>query len=157
MHFFLVFAMFLQTASSGISMTAAMPESAYNAGDRIPLTITFRNESQHEIFISETNGADAADRDFELEVLNDGGQRVPYTLYGKEAHSPDPGRFRFFSFKRKRIEAGGSIQQVIVLNKVFDLTLPGKYSVRVTRQPRNDGTAPATKTISNTVIFDIDP
>lgn len=64
----------------------------------------------------------------EITVLNSGGKRAPLTAFAQLwTHSVLTGGGGVFP----TIPPGGSITETLVLSKLFDLTVPGTYTVRV--------------------------
>lgn len=112
-----------ETASGRVVMTAMMPATA-PAGGLVPLRLEVQNVSQDEVQYFETDTV----RGFKLEVVDQAGERVPYTRWGKSELASPPG------FQRNTtplIGAGKSIVVIENLSRLYDLTVEGDYEVRI--------------------------
>jgi hypothetical protein len=91
-----------------------------------------------------------AERDFQIDVLEDQGHSAPRTAYGKKID----GQVGLYSgsIGSHLLKRGGSLVEQADLSEIFDLTKPGSYTVRAkTSDNRN-----AVVVTSNSIIFTVD-
>jgi hypothetical protein len=95
--------------------------SEYRVGDDMWMTIIMTNLTNHDIDAS-MDGGGGYDRLFGYEAFDEDGKRVEERHHGTEGYSHTAG-----------IGAGGKASRMILLNQVFKLDRPGKYTIRVSR------------------------
>lgn len=136
-----------ETQGHAISIMAK--NAVVSPGDPIILTISLKNVGTEDIRVLETAPLAA----YAIEVLGPNGEKVPLTLYGKlslESH-------RLGSRSVSILKPGAESSVEIHLNRMFDFTIPGKYTVSVQRAIWKAETDPQTlKTISNKVNLTVD-
>jgi hypothetical protein len=94
--------------------------SEYRVGDVMWITITMTNLTNHDIDASSEWGS--FDRMFQYEATDDDGKPVEKRHQGIQSYHHGGG-----------IGAGGSVPREFQLERVFKITRPGKYTVRVSR------------------------
>ncbi len=92
-----------------------MPE-----GDDVLVTVTLTNTSGGPLLASQTLEGGL---DYDVIVLDSSGNKAAETAYGRGMQSHVSGT----------LNSGDSISEEIVLNKLFDMTHPGEYSIQVRR------------------------
>jgi len=95
--------------------------SEYRVGDEMWITITMTNLTNHDIDCSSEWGS--FDRMFQYEATDDDGKPVEKRHQGIQSYNHGGG-----------IGAGGSVPDEFQLERVFKMTRPGKYTIRVSRQ-----------------------
>jgi len=96
--------------------------SEYHVGDDMWITIVMTNLTNHDIDCS-SQGAGGYDRMYGYEAIDEEGKPVEKRHQGTESYDHGGG-----------IGAGGSVPDEILINRVFKLNRPGKYTIRVSRQ-----------------------
>lgn len=108
------------------SLVITTPGTTVKTGSDISVRITMTNTSNQDIFY----GAGlAGESPFGLEIRDSDGNllsRIP------KHKGPSPGESG--SFVLLPIAPGKSIQKEVILNKDFDMTNPGSYTVQATRE-----------------------
>jgi hypothetical protein len=110
-------------------------QNVVKAGSEVRLTITLTNTADHEIFVRREKRLDLGELSYTIDVRNDKGKTAPESQYqlalkgepsaGTTVVVSAPGLFP--------VKPGATLEEAVVLNKLFDLTLPGKYLVQAKR------------------------
>lgn len=124
------------------------------AGSEARIEITFTNTSDRDIHLSRPPGdVPAAELSYSFEVRDEKGELVPETRYGQlfEEHH---GRIRG-SWISRTLKPGESIKETSLINQLYDMSLPGKYTIQVSHDmPEGSGKG---KVKSNTVTIVVTP
>ncbi|MBI2682463.1 MAG: hypothetical protein HYX26_04475 [Acidobacteriales bacterium] len=130
--FGVVDASFSQQAQSPLSITISTPRDVLRAGSEIRLDITLVNTSDHGVHIARSTGG--PELDYEIEICDLGGKPSVETSYGRKIHGKESERMpRAGSFVSGTLQPGKEFQQQVILNKMYDLSQPGKYVIQVRR------------------------
>lgn len=141
------------------SINISTDANVFRVGDAIKVRVIFRNISNEEILLSRNPGIGVGERGeifTRLELRTSNGQIGPETKYyralqGKvdpatvkterpksklagSAEIPPPPQLSFRSVRSERLKPGEIHQEEIVLNKLYDLTQPGQYTVSASRR-----------------------
>ncbi len=136
-------------ATDGLAISIVTPRAVYGPHERIVLTISLKNVSNDDKRIGQTSPLTL----YDVEVLAPGKNKTPFTSYGKNRleNSREAG-------VRGSVLRPGEVTSVdIDLNRLFDLTLPGPYTVSVQRVVGKTGASDRVlRAISNTITVTID-
>jgi hypothetical protein len=113
-----IYPTFSLTLSSG---TRNKVISEYRVGDDMWITIIMANLTNHDIDCT-MEDAGGYDRMFDYEAIDEDGKPVERRHQGTESYHHGGG-----------IGAGGHVPHEFLLNRVFKLDRPGKYTIRVSR------------------------
>jgi hypothetical protein len=122
-------------AKSSVAMTISTDHETVVSGSKVIVTVHLTNVSDHRIGI---------DNHFRVEIRNSQGQLAPYTEdHGKRLRREPPynqpilgGGFRNIAYW---VEKGQTVAEEIEVTKQYDLTIPGKYTIRVFGLDRDGG------------------
>ena len=123
-----VFAAYGQHRDFSISIATA--QTSFGAGKDIPIDISVNNISDHQIPIFVSPGESGIALAFEITVFDETGSRVTETVEGKNAHGKTNVP-RTISGGTVMIPVGGNYKSTTHINKIFDLTKSGTYTVEV--------------------------
>lgn len=136
---------------ASFSVTIATPANVVKIGSDIRIDITIKNTSDHEIDLPRSVRTDLGEWFTDVEVSDEKGNAMPETKYyrvlrGKDTYDNEPrpdGKFapkvqQTFGLSGYSVKPGANLRDGTVLNKLVDLTRPGKYTIRVRR--RDEGT-----------------
>lgn len=145
----------------GISQAAKQPFSiTIHAADRIVmgselrLQITLRNVSGRDIVLPKVAGDSQADLDYVIEVRDMVGQSPPDTERGQMIKGKSTSRlFKTIGFVG--VKRGEKLQDQVVVDRVYDLSHPGQYTIQVTRDIPDDLGGGVAK--SNTITVTVAP
>jgi hypothetical protein len=124
------------------------------AGSQVRIEIIFTNTSDQEIHLSRPPGdVPEAAYSYAFEVRDEKGELVPETRYGRP-FKDGTARIRG-SWAGWTLKPGESLKEASILNQLFDLSLPGRYTVRVSHEiPQGFGKGSVK---SNTITITIAP
>lgn len=94
------------------------------SGEPVTLILTVKNESAMPIFFADS----FASKDFRITVRNERGEIISLTEYGKRMKNRTS-----FSYRRVNLESGKTRESKMGLDKVFDITVRGKYFLTASR------------------------
>jgi dipeptidyl aminopeptidase/acylaminoacyl peptidase len=136
---------------ASFAITISGPQNEVKVASDVPVTITLRNVSDHQIMFGHRPGVNNPEFSYEIEVRNAAGQMVEETAYGREAH--DPRRRQEESRTVDYVQSGGTTVQTAHLAKLVGLSRPGWYTVLVSRKDSGSGEVVR----SNEVKFSVVP
>lgn len=114
----------------GMAVSIAADKAAYDPGERIRLSVRCKNVGQKAITVMEYGPP----MDHRLLVSSSNGQPVPMTLLGKRAvRDYEPAARNFFELK-----PGEESVAEFELDRIFDLSVHGAYTVTVDRYLWNE-------------------
>lgn len=111
--------------SNGIAISLVLDTNRFATSQQIFLGSALKNigTNRTEVFFA------SVDARFRFEVAGPNQKAVPRTLYGQHKMSTfDIGPQPFI-----RMEPGESRSDIIPLSRMFDMTMPGEYRIKVTR------------------------
>jgi hypothetical protein len=125
-------------ATSAITIHIDGPVTVHS-GDDIDIGVTLTNQSQKAIEIATSMGGPRrGEHNFQIVVRDQYGQSVQKTTYGLardgRGNPLDILTANHESRAMLTLEPAGQIDDSVVVNHLFDMTIPGDYSIRVTRQ-----------------------
>jgi hypothetical protein len=116
-----------QNKAKPCTITIAAAPGAVRSGAELRLQITMTNTSSEDITVPLVSRPDQADFHYELEVMNEKGQQAPQTAYGRMLKRDLAGSFGFSVAK-----PGETVKEELVVTKLYDITVPGKYTLQIT-------------------------
>jgi hypothetical protein len=131
-----------ESSLAPFSVSISTRPTTVKTGSEVAIKVTITNTSGSKIEIGRSVGQNEGEMNQDLEILDNQGKRTATTSYGRrvkgegrergEHGEPPPpaiiGSDIFFP-----IEPGKSIEDIIIANKLYDLSQPGKYTIQVTR------------------------
>jgi hypothetical protein len=133
--------------ASSFLITISTAANVVKAGSDIRIDISIKNISDREIDLSRSVRTDLGEWFTDVEVLDEKGNAIPETKYyralrGKDTYDDEPRRDGKFSPKVQQtfglsgysVKPGDNLRDGVVLNKLVDMTRPGKYTVKVRRR-----------------------
>ncbi|HEX5733475.1 MAG TPA: hypothetical protein VF131_11635 [Blastocatellia bacterium] len=131
-------------ASDSVQLFVQTEEEMYIPGEPILLKVVVRNNTQNTIFIVDTRNPA---RDFKFDVRNEEGESVALTKDGEDLVN----NTAIFRRVAVEIKPGKEVEHSFTINKLFEMTVPGTYSVTVKREIRGQDGHPLGEVTSNTV------
>ncbi len=140
----------VQPAEPWFTVTISTPKPEVTVGTDIKLKVVFTNNTEKDIPYA-VGGPWRGGPVFDLDVRDRESKLVPETPYGLKEHGkvPPKGSITIFS---TAAHPGEKIEEELVLNKEYDLTKLGKYTVQLReRWPKFQAVK------SNTITFTLVP
>jgi hypothetical protein len=135
---------------SWFSVAISPPGSPVNLGSDAKLKVVFTNNTGKNLYFS-AGGPGRSGPVFDIDLRDGEGNPVQETAYGVTMHGKDPRPFSGSVF-RATAAPGQTLEETVLLNKEFEITKPGKYTVQVR------GKTPNGRFVrSNTVAISIVP
>jgi hypothetical protein len=114
-------------AAFQLNIEAEAPSVA--SGGKIVLQIMLANISDSALVFGQRMRPDQAEWDYRIDVRNEKGEAVAETAYGRIRLEV----VTLFSSQMKTVAPGHSLKEEVTLSKLYDLTIPGRYTVQVSR------------------------
>jgi len=111
-----------------ISISA--PTTSARVGQPVLIQVQLKNVSDHELKVGRIVAQGQAELDYHINLLDAAGRAVPRTKYGAAAHS---GLIDIVSRELVPVQPHQTVTQHTDLAKLFKITQPGTYTVRVGR------------------------
>jgi uncharacterized protein (DUF58 family) len=135
-------------AAQDWSIAISVPSNTVSVGEDIRLDIQFTNESNKQL---KTAVSMPAEPGVDVIVLSQNGAAVPKTAYGRTIYEGTEEVRTQGSVARATILPGAHFDEVSVLNDVYDMSVPGVYTVQVKSHDNDPKNIVASNTISVTV------
>ena len=105
------------------------------AGTEVKVEIILKNISNREINLSKSNASSQAEFHFVVEAHDDSGKPAPDTEYGRRVMRKETKKraVLFWSEIFFTLKPGEIFQDEVIASKLYDLSRPGKYVIRVSR------------------------
>jgi hypothetical protein len=110
----------------GLQLVASTEKATFTTGEPILLSVFARNNGRKVLFIVDTYHPEW---DTKFEVRNEAEERVALTEDGERL----TGAIAIFRDVRVEINPGDEVRKDFVINKLFEMTAPGTYSITVKR------------------------
>lgn len=165
-----------QSGQPSFSLAISTSSDVVKAGSEVRVKISLVNRSDHDIGLNVERTCPCGEAHANIEVQDEKGVRAPLTRRGHimrgeavdsvaegptgtqtgNAAQPAPGRVEddlvvgsdFFY----TLQPGKALNDVILANKLYDLSKPGKYSIQVSRFDPESKTTVTSNTITVTVV-----
>lgn len=123
-------------ATAPYSLQISAPKADFSPGEEVKIAVTLTNTSTHEIVVRKDKAPDHAEFDYQVVVLDETDQSAPKTKYHRLlSKEEDPGTTVFIdSGGNFTLKPGETLTENLVLNRLFDLSMPGKYKVQAQRE-----------------------
>lgn len=127
------------TYEPNFSIVINTPQEIVKVGAEVKLKVVFTNNTAQPLHYATGVPGRGTGPGFDIDVRDSQGRRIPKTPYGlkvqgKARHRPFVG-----SVFTATVQPGGAVEQEALLSKEYDISKPGKYTVRVTeRNPNPD-------------------
>ncbi|HWW99118.1 MAG TPA: S9 family peptidase [Edaphobacter sp.] len=125
------------------------PNDEVQVGADAQVVITLSNTSDRQMLFAHRPGMNNPEFSYRIEVRNAAGREVEETAYGREARQRQQTEGRTVDY----VQPGGSTAQTAHLERLVNLSRPGRYTVRVSRID------PATRAVvrSNEITLNVVP
>ena len=134
-------------ASEGCQLSIEAEKYKFNYCQPIALKVTIRNSGTKQISFADTSPY----YDFTVTVINDKGESVPLTAYGKHITS-NRGNSRNVMIQ---LDPGQKREYFLLVNRMHDMSFKGIYSITVKRSVfKRDGEGLA-EVVSNTIEVEV--
>lgn len=136
--------------TEGFQLSIATDKAGCRLGQSIVVSVLLRNTSSHPLWFWQTD----MEADYDIEIAGNDGKLAPLTTYGQRFHGP--GRVDFHA-SAVTLKPAESIEQVLPLDKLYDVSRAGVYDVTVTRKvpevsaPQTNGPPRFAEIRSNTI------
>jgi len=133
-----------------LKITIVAAQNSVNAGDPIEITVTMKNMSEHDITMVAVGSNSKAELNYEIITRDKNGEMLNKTIYGKGLKGGVAGSRKLFTLK-----PGAEITETSNINKLYDFSMPGEYTIQVERKlPASEGKGTVkSNTITITVIL----
>ncbi|MDB5320906.1 MAG: hypothetical protein JWN40_2537 [Phycisphaerales bacterium] len=132
----------------GIEFSLARRDESYDVGAPIMVDAVLRNRRVERIIVPERRGVDD-ERNCVIVVHGPDGKEAPLTDFGQKLYERKA--LENLRLRMAQLPKDQTIENVLVVTKVYDLSRPGRYSIRATRYVyRSDGEY-VVPIVSNTV------
>jgi hypothetical protein len=111
------------------AVTISTPKPVVKVGTAVKLKVVFINDTDEDIRYG-VGGPGRSGPVFDLDVRHSEGKPVPETPHGLILHGKNP-RPWSGSVYSTAAHPGDKIEEELVLNKEYDLSKPGKYTVQL--------------------------
>jgi hypothetical protein len=133
-------------AIGGWRLSASLDKATFAVEERVIVTTIFKNVSD----IEQGYGIQGRDFDYIFDCHNDRGEKVSPTLFGNRM-AENRGHGRYLS---NQLPPGESLVNEISVTRHLDLSLPGIYTLTVSREVfPQEGRGP--RLVSNAVQFEV--
>jgi hypothetical protein len=125
-----------QTSQADFTLAISVKRPEYNAGAEVWVEIVKRNTSDHPVrVVRVTKQIADADRFYRTYVRDEKGNLAPETKHGRWIRTgrDDPGETTVYVWSGMpgTILPGASFRDEILLNRLYDISQPGKYTVQI--------------------------
>lgn len=119
-------------ASQPFSLTLHEPKAPARVGSEIHLTVTVANTSNHDVSFGVAPGiAPDQTMSYNIEIRDAQGREAPPTPFLRDLREhPKPTSGSIFGYT---LAPGESYEEELVITRLYDLTQPGKYTIKVAR------------------------
>lgn len=129
-----------QSTKPAFSLTISTTNSTVTLGSPVMVKVTMKNESEHNISVYTENTSDQGGFVYKADVWDEKGSTAPETKFGRSIQGHDtPEELRrepyiiVTSGGEGSLAPGQTIIDQVNLNKLYDLSRPGKYTIRLRR------------------------
>jgi hypothetical protein len=138
-----------RTPAPAISITISAADSAPAAKSAVKVTITVKNVTRRRIVVDKLLGGETGEFLHEFDVRNARGEPAAETEYyrGFKEGGPDG----IYEIMGHPLEPGESLVDNVTLSKLYDLSLPGRYTIQARRRDSESKTYVKSNTITLTV------
>ena len=142
-------------AKPPISVNISTTRAEYTIGEPIKLDIALTNNSDKEIAVAQSNAVGKAELSYDIDVRDTTGKRAERTHYGKVLRGEDPEASIMDSQRTRHLKPHDVLGDSAMLTTIYDLSAPGQYVVRVTKEKKFPGLQPDEPVVSNAIKITI--
>jgi len=121
------------------SISISTGEDIMTAAPDIALNVLFTNTSSSDIRLFKTNGKTQGEFLNDVEVRDRKGSLAPKTKYLRILKGEEPNDGPVYSRQSALLHPGESMQEQLILNKLYDLSRPDTYTIQVSRMDSQSG------------------
>ena len=114
----------------GFSLKLQPPAGSVKSGEEVRLRATIINISDHEIRFARPLGLQDEEIDYVIEIRDAHGQQPAITPFFRKLKEMNYG---FQSYMTYVLEPGKSFDDELVITRLYSITAPGEYTIRVGR------------------------
>jgi hypothetical protein len=140
------------TYEPNFSIVVNTPQEIVKTGAEVRLKIVFTNNTARPLHYATGVPGRGTGPGFEIDLRDSKGKRIPETPFGLKAQGKAPHHPFVGSVFAATVPPEGTLVREVLLNKEYDISKPGKYTVRVTE--RNPNPDPGE---SNTITLAVTP
>ncbi|HKW58073.1 MAG TPA: hypothetical protein VJN42_12015 [Candidatus Acidoferrum sp.] len=125
-----------QRGAAPFSVTVKTSQDNVKAGSEIGIRIILQNTSATDLSMARSNGVSQGESHYLIDVRDSSGLTAPETEYERRITGKENGKRTviygsdiFFTLKPHE-----TLEDEALLNKLYDLRRPGKYTVQVSRE-----------------------
>lgn len=115
-----------KTTMRGAELSVSLP-GKYHTGEEVASTFSLKNNGKSDLFYGHTTDYN----DFRVTIHDSQGKLVPFTRFGEEELSGTGEGQIVKKYFVKKLAPGETLQHSYNLERLFDLTVAGKYKVSV--------------------------
>lgn len=119
-----------QVPQPAISLTIKADPETVKAGSPVRIDITITNVSKQTIRVDRETIEAMGESTHQFDVRDSSGNPVPETRYYRQFKG-DP--LTWHNFRRSALAPGATTKDEATLTKLFDLSIPGEYTVQARR------------------------
>ena len=139
-----------QISEQPLEITISTQQSNVMAGDPIKIAIRMKNISKHDITMAAVGSNSQAELNYEIIARDKNGGMLYETIYRKGIKRGVAGSRKLFTLK-----PGEEITEKANVNKLYDLSMPGEYTIQVEKElPPSEGKGMIK---SNTITVTVTP
>jgi hypothetical protein len=121
------------------SLAITVADQSVKLGTQVSVTITLKNNSGQDLAFDKSSASGEAEFHYSVLLMDHDGKPVPETRYWRILQGKDHEAFTE-NVLSVAIHPNEEAKDDFVLNKLFDLRKPGKYTLQVAREiPQNLG------------------
>src|SRR5579862_10061367 len=111
------------------SISASVAAKVIKAGSPVPVSFKFLNSSDHAVTLTDTD----PECDYRITVIDEQGRPIRLTEVGQTIYKSTTCQGTIIRRNLTTLDPGESEEEIIDAARLFDVTEPGKYTVRVER------------------------
>ena len=128
-----------KNAQATFSMSISTGQDIMSNKSDIALNILITNTSSSDIRLRKANGRSSGEILNDIEVRDRKGDLAPETKYMRIVKREDTSDGMQYSTQSRFLHPGESMQEQVILNKLYDLSLQGTYTIQVSRKDSYSG------------------
>jgi hypothetical protein len=137
-----------QGAQRPFSIVITAAQATVKVGSEVRVDVQLKNTSDVDIVFG-----DLSRSIYDMDVRNSKGEQAPETERMRKIHTPEQTGARFEgSIISDKLEPGNTVEEYISVDKYYDMTKPGKYTIQFQRTDRLTKKTVKSNTITITVM-----